>query len=174
MADIVLQHSIGELVDPKSLSSYLSWTAAGASDSVTWTGVTINRATFASGTPPKTVDAIVYYDATLASGKTLSVYWDIQHSTNASTWIVFATEASTVIATGPSGGGRINGVARMSVAGAAGSNAPAGMPGVDLSGAYQYVRLNVVPHLSATGTDTAVIAAIGEFAGFDTLASPQT
>jgi hypothetical protein len=173
MADIVLQKSIGELVDQKLFSSSLSWTAGGASDSVTWTGLSINRASFPTGSLPRTLDAFVAYDATLGSGQTLALYFDVQNSTNNSTWTDYATEASTVVATGPSGGGRVTGVARMSVA-ANDSSRPSGTPGVDLNGAMQYIRCNVVPHLSRTGTDTAVIVVAGTFAGFDTLASPQT
>jgi hypothetical protein len=172
MADIVLLKSIGELVDQKLFSSSLSWTAGGASDSVTWTGLTINRGAFA-GSLPRSLDAFVAYDATLGSGQTLALYFDVQNSTNSSTWTDYATEASTVVATGPSGGGHVAGIARMSVA-ANDLNRPSGTPGVDLSGAMQYIRCNVVPHLSRTGTDTAVIVVAGTFAGFDTLASPQT
>ena len=78
-----------------------------------------------------------------------------------------------MIATGPSGGGRVVGIARL-VAPIMMANAPSGTPGVGLGGARRYVRFNVVPHLSATGTDTAVIASVGVFAGFNTLPSPQT
>jgi hypothetical protein len=171
MSSIVLQKSIGELVDEKALASSLSWTAGGASDSVTWTGFSINREGFATGSLPLTMDAAIYYDATLASGKTLSVLVDVQDSPDGTNWSDFATEASTVVATGPSGGGHVAGVARLTVANA---NKPTGTPGISLGAARQYVRVNVVPHLSATGTDTAVMAAVGVFAGFDQLASPQT
>lgn len=172
MADIVTQHSIGEFVDPKALSSSLSWTAGGASDSVTWTGISINRASFSSGSLPRSLDAAVFYDATLASGKTLSLTWDIQDSADGSTWNDYATESIGVVATGPSGGGRVVGMARFSGA-ANNSSEPSGTPGVDLTGARAYVRALIVPHLSATGTDTAVMAAVGTFGGFDFLAAPQ-
>ncbi len=171
MAGIAYVKSVAEFVDPKALSSSLSFTAGGASDSVTWTGISINREGFVNGALPRSMDAIVYYDATLASGKTLALYWDLQEGPDGSNWSDFQTEASTVVATGPSGGGRVIGVARLL---RGGSDAPSGTPGVDLNGARAYVRMNVIPHLSATGTDTAVIAAVGEFGGFDILAAPQT
>lgn len=171
MADIVLQKSIGELVDEKALASYLSWTAAGASDAVTWTGIAIDREGFATGSIPRTMDAVVFYDATLSSGKTLSLTWDVQEGPDGSAWSDLATEAATVIATGPSGGGRVVGVARLASPSA---DKPTGTPGIGLGPARRYIRLNVVPDLSATGTDTAVIASVGVFAGFDQLASPQT
>jgi hypothetical protein len=170
MADIVQVKSIAELIDPKALSTSLSWTAGGGSDSVTWTGISINRESFANGGLPRALDAFVFYDVTLASGHTLSAYWDLQEGPDGSNWSDYATEASTVIATGQSGGARQVGVARLLNQS---GNAPTGTPGVDLSGARAYVRLNVVPHLSAAGTDTAIIAALGEFGGYDILAAPQ-
>jgi hypothetical protein len=175
MADIVLQKSIAELIDDKALSSSLSWTAGGASDSATWTGTTVDRQGFATGSLPRSLDAVVFYDATLASGKTLSIQWDLQDSPDGTNFSDFATEASAVVATGPSGGGRVVGVARLvSPSIVTSPDKPAGTPGVPLGPARRYVRLLVIPHLSATGTDTAVIAAVGVFAGFDTLASPLT
>jgi hypothetical protein len=171
MADIVLQKSVAELIDPKAASTSLSWTAGGASDSVTWTGISIDREGMATGSLPRSCDAVVFYDATLGSGQTLAFYWDLQEGPDGTNWSDYATEASTVVATGPSGGGRVVGVARL-VTGSA--DAPAGTPGVNLGSARRYVRLNVVPHLSRTGTDTAVMATVIEFGGFDQLASPQT
>lgn len=171
MVDIVQKKSIAELIDPKAASSSLSWTAGGASDSVTWTGISIDRQGFANGSLPLSVDAMVVYDATLGSGNTLSLYWDLQEGPDGSNWSDYATEASTVVATGPSGGGRVVGIARLVVADA---NKPTGTPGVSLGAARRYVRLNTVPHLNRTGTDTAVIASVIEFGGFDALAAPQT
>ena len=170
MADIVIQKSLGELVTPKAAASSLSWTAGGASDSVTWTGYSIDREGFSTGSLPRTADAIIYYDATLGSGLTLAFTIDIQDSPDGTNWSDYATEAYTVVATGPSGGGHVAGVARAVIAS---SNKPVGTPGVDLKGARRYVRMNVIPHLSRTGTDTAVMVSVIEFAGFDQLASPQ-
>lgn len=171
MAGINDIKNVAEYIDPKALSSSLSWTAGGASDAVTWTGISINREGFVTGSIPRSMDAIVYYDATLASGKTLSLTWDLQDSPDGTNWSDYQTEAATVIATGPSGGGRVVGVARLLDQS---TNAPSGTPGANLSSARAYVRLNVIPHMSATGTDTAIIAAIGEFGGFDILAAPQS
>lgn len=169
MADQVLQHSIGELVTIKNMSSSLSWTAGGASDSVTWTGSSINRNAFATGTPPRTMALAVSYDATLASGSTLAFTIDVQDSADNTNWSDYATEAIATAGTGISGGGRQFGVANAVIAN---QNAPAGTPGIDLSGARQYIRCLVVPHMGRTGTDTAVMMVVGVFAGFDTLAAP--
>lgn len=171
MADIVLQKSLGELTDAKAGASYLSWTAAGASDAVTWTGLTIDREGLSTGSLPRSADAVVFYDATLGSGKTLSLTIGVQDSADNSAWSDYATETATVVATGPSGGGRVIGVARVIIPS---SNKPTGTPGVDLNSARRYVRLNVLPDLSATGTDTGILASVWELAGFDQLASPQT
>lgn len=174
MAEIVLQKSVAELIDPKAAASSLSWTAGGASDSVTWTGIGIDRQGFATGSLPRSADAVVYYDATLGSGSTLALQWDLQEGPDNSNWSDYATEASTVVATGPSGGGRVVGVARLNGATIQGNANPAALPGVNLGSARRYVRLNVIPHLSRAGTDTAVIASVMEFAGFDALAAPAT
>jgi hypothetical protein len=171
MADLVYVKSIAELVDPKALASSLSWTAGGASDAATWTGFSINREAFSNGAVPRSMDAFVVYDVTMASGHTLSFTWDVQDSPDGSNWSDYSTEAATVAVTGVSGGTRQVGVSRML---RQGSDAPSGTPGVDLSGARAYVRLLLVPHFSGAGTDTGIIVAAGEFGGFDILAAPQT
>jgi hypothetical protein len=172
MSDIVLQKNIGALIDVKSLSGVLSWTAGGGSDSATFTGTVIDRAGFAGGQlMPLGADVDIAYGATLGSGKTLSIYLDLQDSPDGSNFSDYATEAATVVATGPSGGGTVAGVMRMVIPT---TNAPSGTPGVDLNAARRYARLLIVPHLSATATDTAVIAAVGVFAGYDRLAAPTS
>lgn len=171
MADMALQRSIAEHIDEKAAFSSLSWTAGGASDSVTWTGISINREAFATGAMPRSFDGVVFYDATLGSGATLALQWDLQEGADGTNYSDYATEASTVVATGPSGGGRVVGVARLVMAS---SDKPTGTPGTGISGARAYVRLNVIPHLSRTGTDTAVIAGVAVFGGFDIYAAPQT
>lgn len=171
MGDIVLQRDIGSLIDVKPLSSLLAWTAGSGEDSVTFTGTVIDREAFATGSLPNTADIDVWYSATLGSGHTLALGLDVQSSADDTNFSDYATEASTVVATGPAGGGTVSGVYRMQVPS---TNAPSGHPGIDLSGAQRYLRPLIVPHLSATGTDTAQILAIGVFGGFDFLASPTT
>ena len=176
MADIVLQKNIGALIDLKPLLPVLSWAAGGGSDSVTWTGTSIDRGGFAGGPlsvgeMPLSMDVAVYYSAKLASGATLAFNFDIQDSADNSSFADFQTVGAATIATGPSGGGTVAGFQRMVVSN---SNAPTGMPGIDLTGARRYIRLLVLPHLSATVTDTAVITAVGIFAGYDRLAAPST
>lgn len=183
MADLVTQKHIGDIIDVKALSSSLSWTAGQTTDSATWTGIAIDRGgAFSTGALPRTVDVDVFYDATLGSGHTLSVSFDVKHAPDGSTWTDFATQTSTVVATGPSGGGRVVGVSRMTLASAddpnvaAQTNIPGQIPepSLNLGSAARYLRFDSVPHLSATGTDTAVIAAVGVFAGFDILQAPAS
>jgi hypothetical protein len=172
MSDIVLQKNLGALIDVKSvLAAPYSWTAGGASDSITFTSSSIDREGLSTGSLPRSVDVEVYYAATLGSGQTLSLYLDLQSSPDNSSFTDYATEASTVIATGPSGGGAVSGVARMTVQSTADNPVPG--PGVNLGGAQRYLRLLGVPHLSRTGTDTAIIQAIGMvLGGFDQLPAP--
>jgi hypothetical protein len=172
MSDIVVQRNIAALIDPKSvLNAAYTWTAGGASDSITFTSSSVDRESLSTGSLPLSADVEVYYAATLGSGQTLSLYWDLQDSPDGTNFSDFATEASTVIATGPSGGGVVSGVARMTVQSTADNPVPG--PGVKLGGARRYLRFLGVPHLSRTGTDTAVVQAIGiVLGGFDVLPAP--
>jgi hypothetical protein len=172
MADIVLQKNVAALVDVKSvLSPAYAWTAGGASDSITFTSSSVDREGLSTGSMPRSCDVEVYYSTTLASGATLSLLWEIDSAPDNATWTAFATESSTVIATGPSGGGTVTGIARMTVQQIADNPVPG--PGVNLGGAQRYLRFLGIPHLSRTGTDTAQIQAVGVLlGGFDTLAAP--
>jgi hypothetical protein len=174
MADIVLQKNLGALIDVKSvLNAAYAWTAGGASDSASFTSSSVDREGFSTGSLPRSLDVEVYYSATLGSGQTLSLSLDLEHAPDNSTWTDYVTEASAVIATGPSGGGLVSGVYRMTVQTSADNPTPG--PGINLGSAQRYVRLAGIPHLSRTGTDTAQIMAIGlVFGGFDQLAAPAT
>jgi hypothetical protein len=173
MSDIVLQKNLGALIDTKSLlSAPYSWTAGGGSDSISFTSSSVDREGLATGSMPLSCDIEVFYSATLGSGQTLSFSLDVQTGPDNSTWTDYATEASTVVVTGPSGGGLVSGVARLVVPS---SNNPGNTPGISLAGANRYLRVAGIPHMSRTGTDTAVIQAIGiTFGGFDQLVAPAT
>lgn len=156
MADIIYVHNIGSEGTTRRMSP-AGTGAQTAGATATVTGVTIDRGGFSGGSLPRSAEFAALFDTTLASGKTLSVYFDVQHSTNNSTFTDFATQAATLAATGPSGGGAVQGAVSFNV---------------DLGGAYRYIRLLTVPTLSATGTDTCTFISTGFFAGFDRLASP--
>jgi len=154
MSSIVLQRDVGALGSLKRLSAEATATAAGSGDSATTTGATIDRFAFGSGSPPNTVEAAVAYEATLASGKTLSFGYALQDSADGTNWSDYQTATYAVVATGPSGGGAVSGEFQV---------------GASLTSAREYVRFNFATDLSATGTDTAVARAVGFFAGPDRL-----
>lgn len=154
MSDIVLQRDVGSLGALRRLSAASAATAAGAGDASTTTGATIDRFGFSSGGIPNSLAAGIPFDATLASGQTLSFGYDVQDSADGANWSDFQTATYAVAATGPSGGGAVSGTFEF---------------GVNLGSARRYVRLNYATDLSATGTDTAVARAVGFFAGFDRL-----
>jgi hypothetical protein len=173
MSDIVLLKNLGALIDVASvLAPDYAWTAGGGSDSVTFTSSSVDREGFATGSLPRSVDVEIYFSATLGSGQTLSLYSEIDSSPDNSSFTVLATEQAT-IATGPSGGGAVNGVHRMTVQTTADNPTPG--PGLNLGSAYRYLRYLGVPHLSRTGTDTAQVRAVGlVLGGWDQLAAPTT
>lgn len=151
MSDIVLQRDVGSLGSLKRLSAAATAVAAGTGDAATTTGATIDRASFSAGSLPKSLAAAIVYDATLASGKTLSIGYAAQDSADGTNWSDYQTATYAVVATGPSGGGAVSGETEISV---------------NLTSARRYIRLNFAPDLNATGTDTAVARAVGFLAGF--------
>jgi hypothetical protein len=154
MPDFVTQRNIAAMGELRRLSAQAALTAAGTGDATTVTGGTIDRAGFAGGSLPGSADIGVLFAATLASGQTLSVTFDVQDSPDGTNFSDFYTQAATVAATGPSGGGVVTGAINI---------------GVDFTLARRYTRVLFVPDLSATGTDTAVAIAAGFFAGYDRL-----
>lgn len=169
MSDIVLQKNLGALIDVKALSNALSWTAGGGADNAAFTGLTIDREGFSTGSLPRSADIDVFFTATLAATHTLSLALTLNSSPDGSTWTALATQTATVVATGPSGGGTVEGVLRMTPPSA---DNPSNIPGVNLGSAQRFLQLVVTPHLSAGSVDTAIIAGIGVFGGFDQLAAP--
>lgn len=151
--------NIGSFIDNKLASDPSAATAGGTGDATTVTGIAIDREAFGTGAIPRSMLASVLYEATLGSGKTLSMGYAVQDSADNSTWADFQTAAGVVIATGPSGGGAAKGT----------FNVP-----VDLSNAREWVRFNYFPDLSATATDTFVGQAVGTFGGFDRNPAPTT
>jgi hypothetical protein len=176
MADIVLQKSLAELIDGRTMLAPLSWTSGAGPDGVAQNGPSIDRINFpgaggglaggSAGELPRSLDVYVSFTATLGQGFTLALTWDVQDSADNLTFADLAggQQVATVAATGPAGGGTVTGVARMVVAS---SDKPAGTPGIYIGGARRYVRLVLTPRLNRGATDTAIIAAVGVFGGFD-------
>lgn len=153
MNTIVLQRDVAALGLLLRLSTGASATAGGTGDATSVTGLTIDR--FANGSPMGVMDAGVAYEATLASGATLSIGSAVQDSADGTNWSDYQTAAAVVAATGPSGGGAVGGMFDLG--------------SINLSSARRYVRVNIKPDLSATGTDTASLRSVGFGAGFDRL-----
>ncbi|WP_292235260.1 hypothetical protein, partial [Mesorhizobium sp.] len=133
-------------------------TAAGSGDAATTTGVTIDRMSFAS--LPRSALFSTLFDATLASGKTLSIAaYAVQDSADGTNWSDYQTSAAAVVVgTGPSGGGAVKGQFNVQC---------------DLNSARRYVRFNTNQDLNATGTDTSVTRSVAVLGGFDRLPSPN-
>lgn len=155
--NIVVQRNVAALITQRAASAPGSAVAAGSGDATTVTGISINREGLGNGSLPDSALFAVNFGATLASGKTLSLALTVQDSADNSSWSDYQTQASAVVATGPSGGGVVNGQANL---------------GVNLTSARQWIRLNWQPDLSATGTDTSVGIGVAVLAGFDRLAAP--
>lgn len=118
-----------------------------ADDGVEVTGATIDTQDFHSA------KLSIAFLTSLASGETLSFGVDIQESDDDSDWdTAEVVQADTVVATGTVSGE--NGVREYRI---------------DLQGNGQarkrYVRFNITPTLSASGTDTVACAATCELAG---------
>lgn len=157
---IVTQRNIGALGDLVRMSDHGTSTAAGSGDATTVTGLTIDRGGFSGGAlMPDSALMSVIYEATLASGKTLSIGYAVQDSADNSSWADYQTATYVAVSTGGSGGSTNKGQFNVQV---------------NLTSARRYVRFNYNPDLNATGTDTSYSDAVGFFAGFDRLAAPNT
>jgi len=159
MADMLTQHNIGAYGDLVRMSDHETTTAAGAGDASTFTGNTIDREGFGNSGPSLSALMGVIYEATLASGKTYSIGYGVQHSPDNSTWTDYQTATYVVVATGISGGGVAKGQFNVQV---------------DLTNAKRYVRFMANADLNATGTDTSYYDVVGFFAGMDRLPAFQS
>lgn len=157
MSDINVVHNIGSLGVLKRLSDHSSATAASTGDATSVTGLTIDRSGFSNGSKPRSAAFGIAYEATLQSGKTLSLGYAVQDSADGTNWGDYLTATYATVDTGGSGGTTQKGCFNIAV---------------DLGSAKRYVRLNYNPDLNASGTDTAYFDAVGFFAGFDRLPAP--
>jgi hypothetical protein len=155
--DIVSLRNIGAYLTVRSTALQATAVAGGTGNNTTSTGFTIDREGFGSGSLPDSALFAIMFQATLASGATLSQAFDVQHAPDAATWTDYSTTAETVVGTGPSGGGAVHGQTVLAV---------------NLRGAARYIRLNSKPVHSATGTDTSISFAVAVLGGFDRLAAP--
>jgi hypothetical protein len=123
-------------------------TAGGAGDATELDGRYIDRSGYLSA------KLTVAFKAVLGDGETLSIAANLQDDADgAGVGTDFGGAfASAVVATGPGGGGTVEGQVELDF---------------DLSGARQYVRAQFTPDLSAANTDTAIIAAVLVLGGAD-------
>jgi hypothetical protein len=157
MPDVLTQHNVASLGTLQRLTDHSTATAGGSGDATSVTGNTIDRMGFSTGSMPRSAVMGVAYEATLASGKTISFGYAVQDSADSSTWADYQTATFAVVSTGASGGSTNKGTFEVPV---------------DLNNARRYIRFNYQPDLSATGTDTAYADGVGFLAGFDRLPAP--
>lgn len=140
---------IGSLISVARAAANTSVTAGGGGDNTAVTGVIIDRA--ALGWPESAVLAVPF-TATLAANETLSIGYTVQEGQNSglSDVATLQTAAPVVVATGPAGGGTVNGCFEVSV---------------PLRAAGRYVRANFTADLSRGATDTAALSAVLVFGG---------
>lgn len=146
-AIIVSIRNVGSLLTARLASAFTSVTAAGTGDATAINGTSFDRQSL---NLPRSCVFTTLFSATLAATKTLSLTTVIQHSDDGSTWAAYQSEAATVVATGPTGGGTVSGQHSIAVA---------------LGSAKRYVRAVVTPDLSASGTDTATVVESAVFGG---------
>ncbi len=145
--------NIGSLITVCRAAANIAATAGGSGDATEVTGVILDRG--ANGFPQSAVLAVPY-TATLAEGETLSIAYAVQSGSedDLSGATELTSAAAAVVATGPSSGGTVTGTFEVDLS---------------LAGAGRYVRADITPDLSASGTDTAALSAVIVFGGADRL-----
>lgn len=157
MADVITQHDIGGYGTLRTLSAISSAVAGGAGNGAQVSGIVFDRLVFGLAGLPGSLVAGIVFASSLSAGDTLGIAYEIQTSPDGSTWTPLASANSAVVATGPTGGGAVNGQL----------NVP-----LDLTGSARYLQVKYTPTLSAASTDTAETVAVGFFAGFPVLPAP--
>jgi 3D (Asp-Asp-Asp) domain-containing protein len=114
-------------------------TAGGGGDNTAVPGAAIDKMLYQA----ESVAFEIPCKAVLTINKTLVVKLTIEHSANNSDWTTVVAQA-TALTLAAAAGGSFYGVA---------------VAGVDLNKCLRYVRVNALPDLNNTGTDTAVIGA---------------
>lgn len=156
MADNVTQHNIAAYLSVRIAAVLAAIVAGSAGDNAAVNGLALDRVALKL---PRNVEFSIPFSATLAVGATLTLKGlKLQHSDDGAAWSDFVSFADPgVVATGPAGGGVVNGQV----------NVASG-----ISGAKQYLRFVFTPDLSAANTDAVVIGAVAVLAGFDRLPAP--
>lgn len=158
MADIVQQRSVAELLSSQIGTAITSLTAGGAGDNAAITGQWIDRMAFGAGSLPLNAELVLAWQAVLAATKTLTLGTvKIEQSSdgvNADPTAYMTFTDPGIVATGPTGGATLRGAYKLNVF---------------LGSAKRFIRADFTPDLSNTATDTAIVLALWNFAGFDRL-----
>ncbi len=154
MTNVASQRDVGSLLAARFSSAGTDVTAGGSGDATEVDGAYIDATDFES------CKVIIAYTATLAENDTISIAANLQDATDiAGTGVAdFGTAlASTIQATGGSGGSTETGVVELDL---------------DLSASRGFIRLQFTPDMSAASIDVAELASVIVLGGHDTY--PQT
>lgn len=151
---LALLRNIGAFITTRAGQASSSATAGGSGDNTAVTGFEIDLLSL--GQKPESAVMVIRYKAVLAATQTISFAYKAQQSSIAGMGSGLSdlgtAVASTVIDTGGSGGTTEHGTVEYKV---------------DLTGAERYIRSNVTPNLSASGTDTCEFDVIWIFGGVE-------
>lgn len=156
--NITYIRNVGALLRTLIASAPAAIIAGGAGDNTAVTGLSLDRLDPNNGSLAHSAQLSVLFAATLGQGNTLSLgTLKVEDSADGVNWNVaaFTTFADPgVVATGPNGGGTVDGQASVNV---------------ELSGAQRFVRFDWTPNLSAANTDVATLLGAAVLGGFDKL-----
>jgi len=145
---------IGSLVLLKQAFPNATAIAGGTGDATEIDGTSIRRTTL--GSIPESCQVFLHGNATMQSGKTLTLAGNLQDSPNDSDWTDFGTPfTAAVVLTGASGGGTAELFEQKF--------------DVDIRGADDYIRVQATPNMDATDTDTAILGGVIVLGGGEVL-----
>ena len=151
MATIATQHRADQFQSPRFAMANQSIVAGGAGDNTEVDGDSVDR--MADVRRHLNANVVINWSATLQQDETLTLQLQLQDSADDTVWADFGDPVDfATVATGPTGGGTVNGVSNH---------------GVDIAGTRRYIRTQITPDLSAADTDTADISAVWILAGAD-------
>lgn len=147
---VALGRDLAYEVDAIHAIDVVAATAGGTGDATAANGQTIQKSTLAHRY--ECISFAIAAKGVLADTKTLEVSAKLQDSPNGSSWADVKDWGVVITLTGETGGTTERGEAIRSY---------------ELNRCRDYVRLVLTPNLSATGTDTASVQAVGLLSGAD-------
>ncbi|HTK34556.1 MAG TPA: hypothetical protein VL358_04610 [Caulobacteraceae bacterium] len=143
-----MSRDLASEVYPLFAASAVAATAGGSGDATAAPGDSIDLTAL-----PDRFESVAFAitaKSVLAATKTMTLTAKIETSADNSTWSDLLASATVILSTGAGGGS---------------TEKAAAIIGASLENAQRYVRVNVTPDLSATGTDTTAIASTALFGG---------